>query len=88
MISKFSHFSLVQLLDASIYEFGSTNHPQPPSCLVEVIADQKPDTEEALRYVVPVLGIDPYYEICIIRSLRSVASTVSKSVKSEGNNYI
>ena len=85
---KFSHFSFFQLFYTSIYKFGSTDHPQPPSCLVDVFADQKVNTEEVLYYEVPVLGIEPQYEICIIRSLRPLASAVSISVKSKGNIYI
>ena len=71
-----------------MYKFGSTDHPDPPSCLVDVFVDQKSDTKEPLCYEVPVLGIKPYYEICIIRSLSPVASTVPRSAKSKGNVYI
>ena len=53
-----------------------------------MFADQKLNTDEALCYEVPVLGIKPQYKIRIIRSLRPLASAVSISVKSKGNIYI
>ena len=53
-----------------------------------MFAEQKPDTEEVLYYEVPVLGIEPQYEICLIHSLRPAPSIISKPVKSKGEIYI
>ena len=49
--------------------FGSTGHPEPPTCFVDVYADQKSDTARRLKYKVPMLGVEPMYEISINLSL-------------------
>ena len=72
----------------SIDEFGSSDHLQPPTYLIEVFADQKPDTNELLCYEIPIVGIEPHHSIFITRSLRPPLSTVSKPVKSKGKIYI
>ena len=50
--------------------FGSDKCLEPPSCLIDVYADEENDTAKRLHYKVPVLGVEQYTEICINLSLR------------------
>ena len=43
---------------------------EPPTCFVDVYADQKPGTAEILHYKVPVLGPEENVDIFINLSLR------------------
>ena len=57
-------------MHTSIISFGKGNYSEPPSCLVDVYADEGPDTAKRLHYIVPVLGVEKFVEICINLSLR------------------
>ena len=54
--------------------FGSTGHPEPPLCLVDVCADQGPDTAKRLHYNVPVLGFEVDLFINLFLRQKSVQS--------------
>ena len=55
---------------ASIISFGSGNYSEPPSCLVDVYAEEEPNTEKRLHYKVPLLGAEQSVDICINLSSR------------------
>ena len=69
----------------SINSFGSGEHPEPPSCFVDVYADQKSGTAKRLHYKVPVLGVEEYLEICINLSLRLRYDTSERNFSSNSN---
>ena len=50
--------------------FGSMKYSEPPSCFVDVYADQGDSTAKRLHYKVPLLGVKESVEICINLSLR------------------
>ena len=54
----------------SIEKFGSHKHNEPPSCLVDVCANEGTDTANRLHYKVPVLGVERCVEIFINLTLR------------------
>ena len=53
----------------------------PPSCLVDVYADEGYDTAKRLHYKVPVLGVEQYTEIYINLSLRPRHDKSKKQLK-------
>ena len=55
--------------------FGSKHIPFPPSCLMTIRPKLVPDTEEDLRYAVPLKGIESDLEIYINRSLEIVETS-------------
>ena len=61
--------------------FGSTGHPEPPLCLVDVYADLGPDTVKRLHYKVPVLGVERNFDLFINLSIRQ------KSVQRKNSIY-
>ena len=54
-------------------------YSEPPSCLVDVYADEGNDTAKRLHYKVPVLGVEQYTEICINLSLRQRYDTSKRN---------
>ena len=59
--------------------FGSTGHPEPPLCLVDVCVELRPDTAKRLHYKVPVLGVEWNVDLFINLFLRQ-KSLNSKSI--------
>ena len=55
---------------SSIEKFGSHKHTEPPSCLVDVCANEGTDTAKRLHYKVPLLGVKQPVEIFINLTLR------------------
>ena len=54
----------------SIEKFGSHKHNEPPSCLIDVCANEGTDTAKRLHYKVPVLGVKKRVVIFINLTLR------------------
>ena len=54
----------------SIEKFGSHKRNEPPSCLIDVYANEGTDTAKRLHYKVPVLGVKKHVEIFINLTLR------------------
>ena len=63
----------------SIKNFGSEMHPEPPSCFIDVYADEGNDTANRLHYKVPILGVEQYTEIFINLSLRRRRNTSKRN---------
>ena len=60
--------------------FGSGNYSEPPSCLVDVYADQEElGAAKRLHYIVPILGVEEPVEICINLSLRPRYNTSKRN---------
>ena len=59
----------IQLDYTSIENFGSKGHKEPPTCYVDVYADDGSDTAKILHYCVPILGVEQYCEVFINLSL-------------------
>ena len=55
-------------------------YSEPPSCLIDVYADEKSDTAKRLHYKVPVLGMEQCTEIYINLSLRQRYDTSKRNI--------
>ena len=69
-------------MHSSIEKFGSHKHNEPPSCLVDVCANEGTDTAKRLHYKVPVLGVKHCVEIFINLTLRPKTSHVTCKYRS------
>ena len=63
----------------SIKKFGSGMYSEPPSCFIDVYADEGNDTAKRLHYKVPVLGVEQCTEIFINLSLRRRCNTSKRN---------
>ena len=54
-------------------------YSEPPTCLVDVYADEGNDTAKRLHYRVPVKGVEMYVEIYINLSLRKRYNTSKRN---------
>ena len=54
-------------------------YPEPPSCFIDVYADEGNDTAKRLHYKVPVLGMEQCTEICINLSFRRRCNTSKRN---------
>ena len=61
-----------QLLQKYIDQFGTKEHPIPPSCLISVYSTNSTDTVPVLHYGIPLKGINPPVTVYIHRALRTI----------------
>ena len=54
-------------------------YSEPPSCFIDVYADEGNDTAKRLHYKVPILGMEQYTEIFINLSLRQKYNTSKRN---------